>query len=72
MPPNDNSLNTDCYENVPDELKEIQRTIERAEAAGFKTATALGSNSTAKMGDAALADAQNSTRIYNPLFGKLP
>ena len=34
--------------------------------------TTLGSISTTAMADAALADAQNATRIYNAFFGKLP
>jgi hypothetical protein len=34
--------------------------------------TTLGSISTTKMADSALADAQNSARIYNLFFGKLP
>jgi aminopeptidase N len=34
--------------------------------------TTLGSISTTKIADSALADAQNATRIYNVFFGKLP
>ncbi|HVQ36838.1 MAG TPA: carboxypeptidase regulatory-like domain-containing protein, partial [Pyrinomonadaceae bacterium] len=59
-------------EEVPDEVKEIQRNIEQAEARGVETFTTLGAISTTKMADSALADAQNSTRIYNAYFGKLP
>ncbi|MGH9903738.1 MAG: M1 family aminopeptidase, partial [Pyrinomonadaceae bacterium] len=59
-------------EQLPDELRAIQQDIERAEAAGARTMTTLGSISTTKMADSALADAQNSTRIYNAFFGKLP
>jgi Carboxypeptidase regulatory-like domain/Peptidase family M1 domain len=59
-------------EEVPDELKEIQHQIAELERKGYKVLATLGSVSTTKMGDAALADAQNSTRIYNTFFGKLP
>src|SRR5260370_40692322 len=63
-----NSMNTD----VPDEIKQIQERIEELERQGVKTMTTLGSITTTGMADAALADAQNSTRIYNAYFGKLP
>ena len=59
-------------EEIPDELKQIQRNIEEAEARGVKTMTTLGSISTTAIADAALADAQNATRIYNAFFGRLP
>jgi hypothetical protein len=59
-------------EEVPNELKDIQMSIERAEDQGAITGTTLGSISTSRMGDVALADAQNSTRIYTAYFGKLP
>ncbi len=59
---------------VPDELKQIQQRIEQIEnSAGHgATGTTLGSITTTGMADAAIADAQNSTRIYNAYFGKLP
>jgi hypothetical protein len=59
-------------EEVPDELKEVQQQIDQIERSGGRTATTLGSISTSQMADSALADAQNSTRIYNAYFGKLP
>ncbi|PWT87543.1 MAG: hypothetical protein C5B55_14615 [Blastocatellia bacterium] len=59
-------------EDVPDALKQIQMRIEQLESAGNKTGTTLGSITTTKMADSALADAQNATRIYNLFFGKLP
>jgi len=70
----DSGYNVEFYANVevPDELKAIQRNIEQAEAAGVKTMTTLGSISTTAMADPAIADAQNSMRIYNIYFGKLP
>ena len=66
--------NVEFYANqeVPDELKQLQLAIEDAERRGYQTMTTLGSISTASMADSALADAQNSTRIYNAFFGKLP
>lgn len=57
---------------VPDELKAVQNQIDRMESQGQKTMTTLGSISTTAMADAALADAQNATRIFNAYFGKLP
>jgi hypothetical protein len=70
----DSGYNIEFYANVevPDELRQIQQDIERAENAGIHTMTTLGSISTTKMADSALADAQNATRIYNLFFGKLP
>ncbi|HEV2884350.1 MAG TPA: carboxypeptidase regulatory-like domain-containing protein [Pyrinomonadaceae bacterium] len=57
---------------VPDELRRVQNQIEQAEREGIQTFTTLGAISTTKMADSALADAQNSARIYNAFFGKLP
>ncbi len=70
----ESGYNIEFYANeeVPDELRRIQQSIEQAEANGVKTMTTLGSISTTKMADSALADAQNSVRIYNLFFGKLP
>jgi len=70
----DTGYNIEFYANqeVPDELKEIQMQIEQMESQGMKTTTTLGVISTTKMADMALADAQNSTRIYDAFFGKLP
>jgi hypothetical protein len=70
----DSGYNIEFYANeeVPDELKQIQMSIEQAEQAGYQTMTTLGSISTTKMADSALADAQNATRIFNLYFGKLP
>ncbi len=70
----DTGYNIEFYANeeVPDELKRVQLAIERAEREGFNTGTTLGVISTTKIADAAIADAQNATRIYNAYFGKLP
>jgi len=70
----ESGYDVEFYANVeiPDELREVQHDIERAEAAGINTMTTLGSISTTRIADAALADAQNAVRIYNAFFGKLP
>ena len=66
--------NLEYYSNdaVPDELRAAQLAIEQAEARGVETYTTLGSISMSKMADSLLLDAQNSTRIYNAFFGKVP
>jgi hypothetical protein len=66
--------NIEFYANVeiPDELKRVQRNIEQAERSGTETDTTLSVISTTAMADAALADAQNSTRVFNSFFGRLP
>lgn len=70
----DTGYNIEFYANteVPDEIKDIQRQIEAAEAAGIKTMTTLGSISTTGIADQAIGDTQNATRVYNTYFGKLP
>jgi len=59
-------------EQVPDEVRRAQIAIEQAEQRGAETYTTLGSISTTKMADSALADAQNATRVYTAFFGKIP
>src|SRR6185503_8458032 len=59
-------------EEVSDAVKQMQFELQKAEADGVETYTTLGSISTTLFADKALADAQNSTRIYNAFFGKLP
>ncbi|MDQ2855613.1 MAG: hypothetical protein M3R68_04735, partial [Acidobacteriota bacterium] len=75
----DTGYNIEFYANteVPDELRRVQLQIEQAETTGTRnpaprTETTLGSISTTSMGDQAIADARNATRIYNNFFGKLP
>ncbi|HSE22884.1 MAG TPA: carboxypeptidase regulatory-like domain-containing protein [Pyrinomonadaceae bacterium] len=70
----DTGYNVEFYANeeVPDEIKQIQRMIEMNEQQGMRSMTTLGSISTTSMANSALADAQNATRIYNAFFGKLP
>ncbi|HYY41973.1 MAG TPA: M1 family aminopeptidase, partial [Pyrinomonadaceae bacterium] len=67
-------LNIEFYANteVPDEVRQMQTAIEQAEANGEKTGTTLGVISTTKMGDQAIADAENATRLYSAYFGKTP
>ena len=69
----ESGYNIEFYANeeVPDEVRQMQLAIDRAESAGVNTMTTLGSISTTKMADSAIADAQNATRIYNAFFGKL-
>jgi len=70
----DTGYDVEFYANteVPDEIRQIQQRIEQIESQGGSTMTTLGSISTTKIADSALADAQNATRIYNVFFGKLP
>jgi hypothetical protein len=70
----DSGYNVEFYANteVPDELRRIQQDIERLESQGVKTATTLGVISTTAMANSAIADAENSMRIYNVFFGRLP
>jgi Carboxypeptidase regulatory-like domain/Peptidase family M1 domain len=70
----DTGYNIEFYANVevPNEIKQIQQRIEQMESQGAMTETTLGSVSTTGMADSALADAQNSTRIFDAFFGKLP
>ncbi len=74
LPDKETGYNIEFYANqeVPDELRQVQLAIEQAERAGFNTGTTLGVISTTKIADAAIADAQNATRIYSAYFGKLP
>lgn len=69
----DTGYNIEFYANeeVPDDIRRMQLAIEQAENAGVNTMTTLGSISTTKMADSAIADARNATRIYNAYFGKL-
>ena len=68
--------NIEFYGNqeLPDELKQVQKDIETASGNGVgnQTGTTLGAISTNSMADSAIADAQNATRIFNVWFGKLP
>lgn len=57
---------------MPDEIKNIQYEIDRMESSGARTATTLGAMSTSSMADTVLVEAQNSSRIYDSFFGKLP
>jgi peptidase M1-like protein len=75
----DSGYNIEFYANeeVPNEIKNIQAAIERAEnrPVGQQqnvTGTTLGSVTTTTMAGTALAEAQNATRIFNSYFGKLP
>lgn len=67
----DTGYNIEFYANleVPDELKAIQLQNDQM---GARSTNLLGAVSTTQMADVALADAQNSTRIFGAYFGKLP
>jgi hypothetical protein len=58
-------------EEMPDEIKALQHRIDQIESEGGTTETNLRAMSTTAMADQAIADAQNSVRIYNAYFGKL-
>jgi len=58
--------------DVPNEIKAIQRNIEQAASYGIKSDTTLGSFSTSSMAEYVLSETQNSTRIFDAYFGKLP
>lgn len=75
----DSGYNIEFYANeeVPNEIKDIQAAIAREEnrAPGQQqnvTGTTLGSVQTTGMATQALAEAQNSARLYNAFFGKTP
>jgi hypothetical protein len=70
----DTGLTIEFFANtqLPNELRDLQREIDEIERAGGKTMTTLGAMNTTRMADAALADAQNATRLYSAYFGKLP
>jgi len=74
LPDKGTGYNIEFYanEDLPDELKAFQHDVEQAEAAGAQTFTTLGAMSTTSIANAALADAQNASRIYTAFFGKLP
>lgn len=58
--------------DLPNEMKAIKRQIEDLERRGVKTDTTLGALNTTGMTGTVLNEAQNSMRIYNTFFGKLP
>lgn len=70
----DAGYNIEVYANeeLPDEIKGLQRRIEQIEDAGGKTETNLRAISTTSMNDKVIGEAQNSVRIFNAYFGKLP
>jgi hypothetical protein len=75
----DSGYNIEFYANeeLPDEVKRVQQNIAEIESKNPErgrrvTPTTLGALSTMSMGNTAIADAENSTRIYNNYFGKLP
>ncbi len=57
---------------LPKGLKQFRQETQEEEAGGGTTFTTLGSVSTANMAKTILTEAQNSARIYDTYFGKLP
>lgn len=57
---------------VPDELKEFQMYLDELSRDKVHMTGITGNITTASMGEAALNDMQNATRIYSAYFGKLP
>src|SRR6185295_5618618 len=55
---------------LPDELKELQIYLDQLGSDKWHITGITGSITTASMGEAALNDTQNSTRIYSAYFGK--
>lgn len=70
----DSGYELEVYVNreLPDEMRDIQRQISDIESRGGVTATTLGSLNTVGGMKMVLTEAQNSMRIYNAYFGKLP
>jgi Carboxypeptidase regulatory-like domain/Peptidase family M1 domain len=70
----DTGYGLEFYANsvVPDDIKAMQHAAEAAEANSQESFTTIGGMSTAKYADASLSEAQNSTRLFNAFFGKLP
>lgn len=70
----DSGYELEVYANsdVPDLVKDIQRYESAVENSGGTTGTTLGSVNTIEGMNGVLVDAQNSMRIYNNYFGKLP
>jgi hypothetical protein len=57
---------------VPDEMKEFQNLLDELSRDKVHMTGITGNITTASMGETALNDAQNATRIYSAYFGKLP
>lgn len=72
----DTGLNLEVFTNkaVPAEIEAIQSQIRQAEFASDNNMSqqTLGSVNTAQGAGTVLAEAQNSTRIYQGFFGKIP
>ncbi len=57
---------------LPSEIKTVRQEVQQAEAEGAVTGTTIGALNTTSMANSVLIQAQNSTRIYDSFFGKLP
>lgn len=70
----DTGYKLEVYANreLPAELRNVKREVRQAEDEGATTFTTLDSMNTASMAGSVLTQAQNSVRIYDSFFGKLP
>jgi hypothetical protein len=70
----DTGYELEVYANreLPDEMRDVQRRIADIESRGGVTGTTLGAMNTVGGMKMVLTQAQNSMRIYNEFFGKLP
>ncbi len=70
----DTGYEMEVYVNreLPDEMRDIQRQVADIESRGGVTGTTIGAMNTAGGMKMVLTEAQNSMRIYNNYFGKLP
>lgn len=57
---------------MPDFVKDFQKVIEFNESRGANTQTNLGTLNTVEGMNKVMVEAQNSVRLYNAYFGKLP
>lgn len=64
----------EVYNNreLPEEIKDYTQRLQQAEEKGNTTFTTLGALNTSGMANNMMSQAQNSVRIYNAYFGKLP
>lgn len=65
-------LESYANEEMPEQIRAMQRNLDVNDPNGLEGSSMLGSMSTTGMAASGLADAQNSVRIYNAYFGKIP
>lgn len=74
VPDSTTGLTLEVFTNrvLPDEMRALQAAVEQAENSGGARDMTVGTLNTGGGADVVLAEAQNSTRIYDAFFGKLP